>query len=546
MADNFFRGPGEKEIQKLSIRSGKNPDAPQGSADSSLVKSKGGGLRKATQDTVAARQQAEALKNPEPAPEALEIPTLDLPRKEDEPKEDPAVLSDPKWIDPDTLFQQEADVSVQVTLPKTKKSITKVQVELFVKTQAGPESVCKAEGHAQADGTAVVTLPVYKPKNHDGGPAEYYFEVTHKFAKMLSTIGIGRTITETALKSTDHALIPGIVFQKDTSFITPKAADGLKQVDGKLKEWDKQDPKKTKIAVFGHTAKDEKDAKGLSERRAQSAFAFITNDAGAWDKIYGAEKWGMKPLQTILKDLAHYQGTEDGQAGPKTQAAFKAFQKKSGLPETGQGDATTRKALFTAYMKGKHDIQIDASRFRKVADNPWMGCGANNRAKGSDGVGPENRRVTFALLKESKYFPVYFPCRDGYETACQGQGKKAGKRSEAGIKCLFYDELVREMPQTTAEAPPETAAETKKDEGIYSIEKAVAHIDANALDESQGRCARYVRLAIYAGGGKIKPPNPMSAKDYGPKLLEIGFKKSRPLELRPRKRRRCCFSGAFN
>ncbi|MEO6095268.1 MAG: peptidoglycan-binding protein [Fibrobacteria bacterium] len=473
------------------------------------------------------RQQADFQKNPEPPPELLEIPNLDPPPTEDKPKEEPAVLSDPKWIEPDTLFQQEAEVSVQVALPKEKKDITRVQVDLFVKTPSGPESICKGEGHAQADGTAVVTLPIYKPKNHDGGPAEYYFQVTHKLAKMLSTIGLVRTIRETALKSVDHVLIPGIAFQKDMSFITPRAADGLKQVEGKLKEWDKQDPKKTKIAVFGHTASDEKDAKGLSERRAQSAFAFITNDAGAWEKIYSAEKWGLEPLQTILKDLGHTQVTNDGKDWPNTQAAFKAIQKQSGLPETGQGDAATRKALFAAYMKGKHDIKIDASRFRQVADNPWMGCGANNYAKGSDGTGPENRRVTFVLLKESKYFPVYFPCQDGNETACQGQCKKAGKRSEAGIKCMFYDELVREKQQATAdEETPQPAAKEKTSVKNYNVDKAIEHLNSHAHQNSVGKCATYVREAIEAGGGRL--PTNLShqyAKEYGPVLTAMGFSK---------------------
>ncbi|MEO6096493.1 MAG: hypothetical protein ABIW76_12625, partial [Fibrobacteria bacterium] len=54
--------------------------------------------------------------------------------------------------------------------------------------------------------------------------------------------------------------------------------------------------------------------------------------------------------------------------------------------------------------EGNHDIRIDASQFRKVADNPWMGFGANNYAKGSDGKGPENRRVTFALLMPQSIF----------------------------------------------------------------------------------------------------------------------------------------------
>ena len=101
-------------------------------------------------------------------------------------------------------------------------------------------------------------------------------------------------------------------------------------------------------------------------------------------------------------------------------------------------------------MKGKHDIKIDASRFLKVAGHEWMGCAAHNQVKVSEGAAPENRRVAFVLINPSKYFPVNFPCQDGSEVACQGQCKKKEKRSAAGIKCLFYDQMVREEKQAAA------------------------------------------------------------------------------------------------
>lgn len=59
----------------------------------------------------------------------------------------------------------------------------------------------------------------------------------------------------------------------------------------------------------------------------------------------------------------------------------------------------------------------------------------------------------------------------------------------------------------------------------YSIDAAVKHIDASAHTKSQGRCARYVREAIEAGGLKIPLPRPTFAKDYGPVLSKLGFSK---------------------
>jgi hypothetical protein len=68
-----------------------------------------------------------------------------------------------------------------------------------------------------------------------------------------------------------------------------------------------------------------------------------------------------------------------------------------------------------------------------------------------DGKAAENRRVAFILIDESKFFPIHFPCQDGNEAGCQGQCKKAGKRATAGVKCAFYDELVRETHQEPAD-----------------------------------------------------------------------------------------------
>jgi uncharacterized protein (TIGR02594 family) len=194
-----------------------------------------------------------------------------------------------------------------------------------------------------------------------------------------------------------------------------------------------------------------------------------------WERLYGIENWGLKALQALLKDLAYYRGIVDGKDGPKTREAFRVFQKGAGLPETGQEDGVTRKALFAAYMQGKRDVEIDASRFGKVAGNPWMGCAAYNRVKENVGPAPENRRVAFVLLAPSKHFPVHFPCQDGREAACQSQCKRKGIRSTPGIRCAFYAELVRENPQQgrnqveNAKSEPPWMAVARKEIGVTEI-----------------------------------------------------------------------------
>lgn len=75
-------------------------------------------------------------------------------------------------------------------------------------------------------------------------------------------------------------------------------------------------------------------------------------------------------------------------------------------------------------------------------------------------------------------------------------------------------------PIATAPAAPNPSASTP-----FKIEDAVKRLNAHAHASSQGQCAKYVRLAIEAGGVTIPAPRPTYAKDYGPKLAALGFSK---------------------
>jgi hypothetical protein len=58
--------------------------------------------------------------------------------------------------------------------------------------------------------------------------------------------------------------------------------------------------------------------------------------------------------------------------------------------------------------------------------------------------------------------------------------------------------------------------------GKWDIKKAVDYISKNALEKSIGRCARYVRTAIEAGGLSTEG-RPASACQYVDFLPKIGF-----------------------
>ena len=53
-------------------------------------------------------------------------------------------------------------------------------------------------------------------------------------------------------------------------------------------------------------------------------------------------------------------------------------------------------------------------------------------------------------------------------------------------------------------------------------EKFTRYLRAHAEPRSVGKCARYVRLGLRAGG-VVVPDQPVHAKDYGPVLRRLGF-----------------------
>lgn len=58
---------------------------------------------------------------------------------------------------------------------------------------------------------------------------------------------------------------------------------------------------------------------------------------------------------------------------------------------------------------------------------------------------------------------------------------------------------------------------------MWDVQKAVKYLNEHAEASSKGYCARYVKAAISAGGDISRWPSIVSAKDYGPALLERGF-----------------------
>ena len=229
--------------------------------------------------------------------------------------------------------------------------------------------------------------------------------------------------------------IPGVTFDFDKSFIRPTVVEVLKP----LQEAVDRHPD-ARIMIFGHTDKvgSESYNKALSERRAKSVFAFITNDAGTWEALYNQESWGIRVVQQLLKDFGDPfdPGEPDGVQGPKTTAAIKEYQGARGLTVDGVAGPTTRKKMFTEYMTSKHDLKLTADQFM---DPKHMGCGEFNPQVETDEANEANRRVTLFLFDQSR-LPV-LPCKTTDLAPCKKQMQQPLPRFKESFHCSFFDSI---------------------------------------------------------------------------------------------------------
>lgn len=248
------------------------------------------------------------------------------------------------------------------------------------------------------------------------------------------------------LQFLDCACIPGVTFEFDKSFIRPSVVDVLKKLEEALAKHPDG-----KLMIFGHTDKvgSEQYNKKLSERRAKSVFAFITNDAAVWESLYNEENWGTRVIQEMLVDFGFDPGPIDGINGPKTQAAVKEYQGARGLSVDGVAGPATRKVMFTEYMSSKHDIKATAGQFM---DPKHMGCSEFNPVEETEAANEPNRRVTVFLFNPARLPKL--PCKFVDIAPCKKQMTPPAPRFKETFKCSFFDSLARDCKCEGGDTPP--------------------------------------------------------------------------------------------
>lgn len=230
----------------------------------------------------------------------------------------------------------------------------------------------------------------------------------------------------------DCIAIEGITFGYDMSFVRPSVVGALQALEDAIAKHPD-----AKVMIFGHTDKVGSDTynKALSERRAESVYAFITDDAAAWERLYGDENWGQPVLSEILADIDPKY--DPAQAGG-FNAAVRAYQGDRGLVDDGIAGPKTREKLFTEYMTSKHDVELTPDQFMAPK---FMGCGEYNPVEDTEAASEPNRRVMFYLFHPDRLPKL--PCALGDTGPCQKQMVEDDPRHTETFRCSFYDSIAK-------------------------------------------------------------------------------------------------------
>ncbi|HEV2881014.1 MAG TPA: OmpA family protein [Pyrinomonadaceae bacterium] len=233
-------------------------------------------------------------------------------------------------------------------------------------------------------------------------------------------------------------LRPGVVIAKafvvhfrfDNAFIEPCLRQVLRRVFDYA-----QDHPDEKLVIIGHT-----DLVGgapynqkLSERRARSAYAFLTFGTSAahraaaiddWDNLRVSppvnalnDNWDRREYQYMLQDLGYYRGRidepfADDPEPPRfsnADSAIRGFQADHALPVTGIVNGATWRALVTEYLS-LDALAVPDSQFLPNANESgcnggllkWLGFGETDPVKNTEDAWRPNRRTEMLFVRTDK------------------------------------------------------------------------------------------------------------------------------------------------
>jgi GH24 family phage-related lysozyme (muramidase) len=231
-------------------------------------------------------------------------------------------------------------------------------------------------------------------------------------------------------------------------------------------------------------------------RLGKGASVTIYGEVSGWYCI-GQGKWVSKDF--ISTSTAKAAPSKDGgkPAGPDVNEIAKSVWEGMFGGYTGIG--TDEDRVYNALAKLKHDGSLIAA-FKA----------AYKKAHGTDVVADIKSEFS-----NSMFFGNQLDKALGYLNATGGGTPAKAATPAAGNA----GKEAAAKPKTPTVKAPTAGAKSN-----FDVDKAVAALNANAEPGSLGKCAKYVRLAINAGG-VATPGNPVSACNYNPYLEKFGFKK---------------------
>ena len=235
-----------------------------------------------------------------------------------------------------------------------------------------------------------------------------------RFVKPGIDVPIGKATVVELPPRVRRCRMRGMHFDTAKTFLLPSAMTGIRQLVKIYKSFEN-----IVGLVNGHTDKqgDASYNRGLSNERADSIKAFLTDDADTWMKWYGSmptsKSWGIREDQLMLSSVkdksgaAFYAGAIDGDAA-KTKDAYKTFQHARLLNESGSPDRDTRLELVRAYMAQ------DGTSLEKGAKLLTHGCGMTHplpeTRNDTNPDQPLNRRVEIFLFDDAVDPAPRSPC----------------------------------------------------------------------------------------------------------------------------------------
>lgn len=237
-----------------------------------------------------------------------------------------------------------------------------------------------------------------------------------------------------------------ISYRYDRSFVEPCMRGVLRRAAEYAQAHSEE-----RLVIIGHTDRAGSDRynQSLSERRARAVYAFLTygrdetsrNAAIAeWNTLRAQrpgnelpsvrDNWGTREYQHILQDLRFYPGTVDGDHGPLTDDAVRAYRCQRGLPPGTTVDDAVWNALIRDYL-GQDSFAVPADRFfpncSDEADEvlKWLGCGEEDPV---NRIGTAHRpsRRTEMLFVSADGLPCQIPEPDTFNLPGPGPVNPGG------------------------------------------------------------------------------------------------------------------------